>query len=141
MCIYTCVYLYVYIYIYVCISIHISIYVIYIYLHMYIYICVCVCVYLYIHTHIKCINITFSETFFPKVTSPDTVRWSSSNMSGMLSNRERNSWTCPATSPNTTEHVPTRGGQKRWRWNKQGSWSTVVVEVVTKCLSSITLDI
>lgn len=37
---------------------------------------------------------TFRETFFPKVTSPDTVRWSSSNMSGMLSNLHRNSWTC-----------------------------------------------
>lgn len=37
---------------------------------------------------------TFRETFFPKVTSPDTVRWSSSNMSGMFSNLARNSWTC-----------------------------------------------
>ena len=37
--------------------------------------------------------LTFRETFFPKVTSPDTVRWSSSNMSGMLSNLQRNCWT------------------------------------------------
>lgn len=35
--------------------------------------------------------LTFRETFFPKVTSPDTVRWSSSSMSGMLSNLDRNS--------------------------------------------------
>lgn len=38
--------------------------------------------------------LTLSETFFPRVTSPDTVRWSSSNMSGMLSKRVRYSWTC-----------------------------------------------
>lgn len=33
--------------------------------------------------------LTLSETFFPKVTSPETVRWSSSSMSGMLSKRVR----------------------------------------------------
>lgn len=37
--------------------------------------------------------LTFRETCFPKVTSPDTVKWSSSSMSGMLSNRVRYSWT------------------------------------------------
>ena len=36
---------------------------------------------------------TFSETFLPKVTSPETVRWSSSSMSGMSSKRLRNSRT------------------------------------------------
>lgn len=36
---------------------------------------------------------TFRETFLPNVTSPDTVRWSSSSMSGILSKRVRYSWT------------------------------------------------
>ena len=36
---------------------------------------------------------TLSETFLPNVTSPDTVRWSSSRMSGMLANRDRKSFT------------------------------------------------
>lgn len=29
---------------------------------------------------------TFNETFFPNVTSPETVRWSNSSISGILSN-------------------------------------------------------
>ncbi len=41
--------------------------------------------------------LTFRETCFPKVTSPDTVKWSSSSMSGMLSNRVRYSWTWRTT--------------------------------------------
>lgn len=45
----------------------------------------------YVNDHYR--TFTLSETFFPKVTSPDTVRWSSSSMSGILSNRVRYSWT------------------------------------------------
>lgn len=42
-------------------------------------------------------SFTLSDTFFPKVTSPDTVRWSSSSMSGMLSKRIKYSWTWAQT--------------------------------------------
>lgn len=36
---------------------------------------------------------TFSVTCFPNVTSPDTVRWSNSNMSGILANLVRKCFT------------------------------------------------
>lgn len=45
--------------------------------------------------------LTFSETPRPNVTSPDTVKWSNSIRSGMLANRDRNSFTCIMTSENT----------------------------------------
>jgi len=37
---------------------------------------------------------TFNVTLRPNVTSPDTVKWSSSSKSGMLANRSRKSFTC-----------------------------------------------
>jgi len=39
------------------------------------------------------VQYTFNVTPRPKVTSPETVRWSSSSMSGMLAKRDRNSCT------------------------------------------------
>lgn len=37
---------------------------------------------------------TFKDTPLPNVTSPDTVKWSSSNKSGMVSKRFKKSFTC-----------------------------------------------
>lgn len=39
------------------------------------------------------ITVPFRVTPFPKVTSPDTVRWSNSNKSGIAGNLVRNSLT------------------------------------------------
>jgi len=41
---------------------------------------------------------TFNETSRPNVTSPDTVKWSSSMRSGIVANRDRNSFTCGITN-------------------------------------------
>lgn len=50
--------------------------------------------------------LTLSETPRPKVTSPDTVKWSSSIRSGMLANRAKNSLTLLKwLSPNFTNGV------------------------------------
>ena len=40
------------------------------------------------------ITVPFNDTRLPNVTSPDTVKWSSSRISGIVANRPKNSCTC-----------------------------------------------
>lgn len=52
------------------------------------------------------LTLTLNETPRPKVTSPDTVKWSSSMISGILAKRPRNSFTLAKWfSPNFTKGV------------------------------------
>lgn len=46
-------------------------------------------------------KLTFNDTSFPNMTSPETVRWSNSNRSGMFANLIKNSLTCDAGDKKT----------------------------------------
>lgn len=59
-----------------------------------------------LNIHISLNQLTLNDTFRPKVTSPETVKWSSSKMSGISINLDKNSLTLAKwLSPNLTSGV------------------------------------
>ena len=61
------------------------------------------------HTHkmLGLLQHTLSLTSLPKVTSPDTVRWSRSRTSGILAKRRKKSFTCTHTHACMRTHTRT----------------------------------